>query len=74
VIYLRDLKNPAFPGCRELSREVTATVWNNFSMYYAASGGEFIPADPKKRSVGPNKNDVCRDAEAISTGADSTGH
>jgi S1-C subfamily serine protease len=73
VVYLRDLKNPAFPGCRELSREVTATVWNNFSMYYAMSGKDFVPADPKMRSTGPKKSDVCRDAGAISTGADSPG-
>jgi S1-C subfamily serine protease len=63
VIDLADLKNPTFPSCRELPRDVTATVWNDFVLYYTAAGLPFVTADGTKRPVGvPDKDAVCKQA------------
>jgi hypothetical protein len=63
VVELADLKNPALPSCRELPRDVTATVWNDFVLYHAAGGLPFVRADAKKKSTtAPDAGDVCRQA------------
>jgi len=62
VIELADLKNPTFPSCRELPREVVATVWNDFVLYHTTLGESFTLSDPKKkRPEGvPEKGAVCK--------------
>jgi hypothetical protein len=63
VIDLADLKNPTLPSCRELPRDVTVTVWNDFILYHNASGLPFVRADTKQKSTtAPDKGDVCRQA------------
>jgi putative serine protease PepD len=65
VIDLADLKNPTFPGCRELPREVTASVWNDFVLYYRAAGGTFMVADAGRKPNGPEKDEVCRQSRQL---------
>jgi hypothetical protein len=61
VIELADLKNPTSGSCRELPRELVATVWNDFVLYYGAQGKPFVISDPRNRTVaGPDKAAVCR--------------
>jgi S1-C subfamily serine protease len=62
VIELADLKNPTLASCRELPREVVATVWNDFVLYHAALGESFAAADPKKKKAEgvPDKSAVCK--------------
>jgi hypothetical protein len=61
VVDLADLKNPTLESCRELSREVVATVWNDFVLYHAAVGEPFVAADPKRKAEGaPDKGAVCK--------------
>jgi S1-C subfamily serine protease len=61
VIELADFKNPASGNCKELPREVTATIWNDFALYYGATGEAHIRADPSKKPVdAPDKSDVCK--------------
>jgi hypothetical protein len=60
VIELADFKNPASGNCKELPREVTATIWNDFALYYGTTGESHVRADPTKKPVGAlDKNDVC---------------
>jgi hypothetical protein len=63
VVELADLKNPTLASCRELPREVVATVWNDFVLYHAALGESFAAADPKKKKKAegvPDKSAVCK--------------
>ncbi|MGH7631153.1 MAG: S1C family serine protease [Gemmatimonadales bacterium] len=60
VVELDDLKNPTFPSCREIPRDVVATAWNDFVLYYSARGESFVQADAKKKPEGvPDKKAVC---------------
>jgi S1-C subfamily serine protease len=61
VIELADLKNPTIGSCRELPREVVATVWNDFGLYYGSRSEPFVAADPKKKDESaPDKGVVCK--------------
>jgi len=61
VIELADFKNPASANCKELPREVTATVWNDFALYHGATGESHVRADPSRKPAdGPDKGDVCK--------------
>lgn len=63
VIELADFKNPTLEACRELSREVVARIWNDFGVYFAAAGLQFVRADPSNVAVGlPEKDKVCSDS------------
>jgi S1-C subfamily serine protease len=69
VVDLADLKNPTLESCRELSREIVATVWNDFVLYHAAVGVPFVAADPRKKAEGaPDKGTVCK-ASRVARGA-----
>lgn len=49
-LHLDDLKNPTSPSCTQLSREIVATIWNDFEMFYRGLGVQAIVAsDPRKR-------------------------
>jgi hypothetical protein len=68
VIDLDDLKNPTWPSCRELPREVVATVWNDFVLYFAATGEPFVRADAKmKPTSAPKKDAVCQKSRQLRT-------
>jgi hypothetical protein len=61
VLDLADLKNPTLGSCRELPRELVATVWNDFVLYYASRGEPFVVADAKKKDENaPEKGSVCK--------------
>ena len=60
VVELADFKNPTLAACRELSRDLTAAVWNDFRPYLEAQGITYIRADPTKVAVGAaQKEAVC---------------
>jgi S1-C subfamily serine protease len=65
VIELADFKNPASANCKELPREVAATIWNDFALYHGALGESHVNADPSKKPAdGPGKGDVCKQSRA----------
>lgn len=60
VVEIADLKNPTAESCRELPRQVVATVWNDFVLYHRSRGEPFMPADPKARPAKPvSVNEIC---------------
>ena len=65
VIELADFKNPASANCKELPREVTATIWNDFALYHGSDNAPHIRADlTRKPAEAPGKGDVCKQSRA----------
>jgi S1-C subfamily serine protease len=60
VIELADFKNPTLASCRELSRDLTAAIWNDFGSYFAAADTAYTSTDPNKVALGkPTSETVC---------------